>query len=106
VLRSDARDALIRAADLRSATMTRLLLACLLPPIVALAACSDEPENIQAKADNLARTLENKAVALEAEASNDVEAAAAPLDNEADALLNQAANAAQDAGNAAENVTR
>ena len=77
--------------------------------LVALVACSDEPENIQAKADNLARTLENKAAALEAEASNDVNAAAAPLDNEAEALLGQAdnaGNAAQDGSNPVDNAAR
>ncbi len=62
------------------------LLLCLL-----LAACSDEPENIQAKADNLSRALEEEANRIDAEAAGNAAAAAAPLENEAEALLNQAA---------------
>ena len=86
--------------------MTRPFLALLIPTLAALAGCSGEPENIQAKADNLARTLENKADALEAEAANDVGAATAPLDREAEALLNRAGNAAQNDANSAENAAR
>jgi hypothetical protein len=58
--------------------MSRFLLALTIPALAALAACNDEPENIQTKADNLSRTLESKANALEAEASNDVAAAVFP----------------------------
>jgi outer membrane murein-binding lipoprotein Lpp len=68
--------------------MSRLLAFALLAAC-ALAGCSDEPENIQAKADNLSRSLENKADVLENEASNAVDAAIAPLENEAEALLNE-----------------
>jgi predicted lipoprotein len=65
-------------------------------PLLLLAACSDEPENIQAKADNVSRQLEDSANRIEAEAAANAAAAAAPLDNEAEALLNQAAaNAAE-----------
>jgi hypothetical protein len=69
-----------------------VLLLALLP---LLAACESEPENIQAKAANLSRQLEQRADEISAEAENDVAAGIAPLDNEADALLNQlAVNAA------------
>ncbi|HEY0114047.1 MAG TPA: hypothetical protein VGB59_12990 [Allosphingosinicella sp.] len=83
--------------------------AALLAPFLFLAAaCEGEPENIQAKAENLSRQLEKRASEIEAEAENEVAAQIAPLDNEADALLNQlAANLAApepeaEAGNAAE----
>jgi len=65
--------------------MRRLVLA----PLLLLAACESEPENIQAKADSRSRALEERYRQIEAEAENDVAAQVAPLDNEADALLNQ-----------------
>jgi uncharacterized protein YcfL len=81
--------------------MRRLLL--LLAPLLLLAACRSEPENIQSRAENQSRALEERYRQLEAEAGNDVAARVAPLDNEADALLNQlAGNAAE--GNAAANA--
>ena len=61
----------------------------LLAPLLLLAACESEPENIQTKAENQSRALEQRYRQLEAEAENDVAAEIAPLDNEADALLNQ-----------------
>ena len=67
-----------------------------------LAACSEEPENIQTKADNLSRALEAEANRIDAEAAANVAAETAPLDNEAEALLNQAAANAADADTAAE----
>jgi hypothetical protein len=67
----------------------RLFLSAL--PLLLLAACSDEPENIQAKADNISRALEEEANRIDTEAADNAAAAAAPLDNEAEALLNQAA---------------
>ena len=63
----------------------------LLAPLLFLAACESEPENIQAKADTVSRQLEERADQIRAEAENGVEAQAAPLENEADALLNQIA---------------
>ena len=75
----------------------------LLAPILLLAACDSEPENIQAKADSQSRALEQRYKQIEAEAENDVAAQVAPLDNEADALLNQLdANAAEPANVAAD----
>jgi membrane carboxypeptidase/penicillin-binding protein PbpC len=65
-----------------------------------LCACSDEPENIQTRAENLSRQLEQQAAEISAEAENDASAASAPLDNEADALLNQIGDNGAD-GNAA-----
>ena len=66
-------------------------------PLLLLAACSEEPENIQTKADNMSRALEEGANRIEAEAAANVASATAPLDNEAEALLNQAsANAVAD----------
>jgi phage host-nuclease inhibitor protein Gam len=70
----------------------------LLAPALLLAACEGEPENIQAKAENMSRQLETRANEIRAEAENEVAADIAPLDNEADALLNQiAGNAVADA---------
>jgi hypothetical protein len=65
----------------------------LLAPLLLLAACEGEPENIQTKAENTARALEEGYREIEAEAENRVDAAVAPLDNEADALLNRIAPA-------------
>jgi hypothetical protein len=83
--------------------MRALLLAL---PLLLLAACSDEPENIQAKADNISRALEEEANRIDAEAADNAAAAAAPLDNQAEALLNQAAATAAEPvdGNAAGNL--
>lgn len=61
----------------------------LFAPLLLLAACESEPENIQTKAENVSRQLEERASQIEAEAENDVAAQVAPLDNEAEALLNQ-----------------
>jgi hypothetical protein len=60
-----------------------------LPLLLLLAACEGEPENIQAKAENQSRALEERYRQIEAEAGNSVAAQVAPLDNEADALLNR-----------------
>ncbi|HLL30654.1 MAG TPA: hypothetical protein VK403_06640 [Allosphingosinicella sp.] len=65
--------------------------ALLLPPLILLAACEPEPENVQSKAENMSRQLEERANQIEAEAERDVDLQAAPLENEADALLNQIA---------------
>ena len=73
----------------------------LLTPLLLLAACEGEPENIQTKAENTARALEQDYREIEAEAENQVDAAVAPLDNEADALLNRI----EPAGNAVENAS-
>jgi outer membrane murein-binding lipoprotein Lpp len=81
--------------------MNRSLLALALLAACPLAGCSDEPENIQAKAENMSRMIENKADILENEAANTVDAAIAPLENEAEALLNQA----NDAGPVPDNGT-
>ena len=79
----------------------------LLGSALLLAACSEEPENIQMKAENMSRMLGNKAAELEAEASNGVDAAVAPLENEAAALLDEAAaNAADPAADGAGNTAR
>ncbi len=63
----------------------------LLAPVLLLAACEPEPENIQAKAETLSRQLEDRANQIRAEAENGVDAQAAPLEKEADALLNRIA---------------
>lgn len=68
----------------------------LLAPLLLVAACEPEPENIQAKAESLSRDLEERADQIRAEAENGVEAQAAPLENEADALLNRIAGNAAD----------
>jgi hypothetical protein len=80
------------------AAMRRFFLA----PLLLLAACEPEPDNVQAKADSQSRALEQRYRQIEAEAENDVAAQVAPLDNEADALLNQmnSAEPANDAANA------
>jgi hypothetical protein len=80
--------------------------ALLLAPLLLLAACEPEPENIQLKAENMSRQLEERASQIDAEAQNDVAVQAAPLENEAEALLDQiagnaaAVNAAAEPGNA------
>ena len=77
----------------------------LLIPLLLLAACEPEPENIQAKAETMSRELEQRANQIRAEAENGVDAQAAPLENEADALLNRiagdtSANTASEPANA------
>lgn len=73
----------------------------LLAPLLLLAACEPEPENIQAKSESVSRQLEERANQISAEAANDVGAQAAPLENEADALLNRMAGNAADPANLA-----
>ncbi|MEO7827242.1 MAG: hypothetical protein ABIR60_08895, partial [Allosphingosinicella sp.] len=63
--------------------------ALILAPLILLAACQPEPENVQARAETMSRQLEERADQIRAEAENGVEAEAATLDNEADALLNR-----------------
>lgn len=75
--------------------------ALLLAPLLLVAACEPEPENIQAKAETLSRDLEERANQIRAEAENGVEAQAAPLENEADALLNRIAGNITEANAAA-----
>ena len=74
----------------------------LLAPLLLVSACESEPENVQTKAENAARALEQRYQEIEAEAENRTDAAVAPLENEADALLNQIAPADNAAGNIAE----
>ena len=74
--------------------------ALILLPLLLLAACEGEPENIQAKSEDQQRAIERRYREIEAEAENSVAAQVAPLDNEADALLNQM-NAAEPANVAA-----
>lgn len=81
--------------------MRPLLALPVLVPLLLLAACEPEPENIQAKADSQSRALEERYRQIEAEAENDVAAQVAPLDNEAEALLNQIAGNAAGADNSA-----
>ena len=78
----------------------------LLAPLLLLAACSDEPENIQAKAENISRHLEQEANEIEAETANGIANAVVPLDGEAEMLLNQIANATGIGDNASENAAR
>jgi hypothetical protein len=75
-----------------------------LAPLLLLAACEPEPENIQLKAENLSRQLEERANQIDAEAQNDVAVQAAPLENEAEALLDQIAGNAAAANAATEPV--
>ena len=58
-------------------------------PLLLLAACEGEAENVQATSVERERLLEQRYKEIEAEAENDVAAQVAPLDNEADALLEQ-----------------
>jgi hypothetical protein len=76
----------------------------LLVPLL-LAACQAEPENIQAKSEDMARQLEERANQIQAEAENSVEAKAAPLENEADVLLNRISGNAADPGNSTGNAS-
>jgi hypothetical protein len=78
-----------------------LALCCAL--LLALPACQKpEEENVQLRAENASRALEQRYQEIEAEAENRTNAAVAPLDNEADALLGQMANGAD--ANAAVNA--
>jgi NADH:ubiquinone oxidoreductase subunit B-like Fe-S oxidoreductase len=70
--------------------------ALFLAPLILLAGCEPEPENIQAKAETLSRQLEERANQITAEAAKDADAQTAPLENEADALLNQLAGNGSD----------
>ncbi len=72
----------------------------------SLVACSDEPENIQAKAENISRHLEQEANEIEAETANGIANAVVPLDSEAEMLLNQIANATGIGDNASGNAAR
>lgn len=74
----------------------------LLAPLLFLAACEPEPENIQAKAETMSRQLEERADQIRAEAENGVEAQAAPLEREADALLDRIAGNSAEGNIAAE----
>ena len=71
--------------------------------LVALSACHKaEEENVQTRAENASRALEDRYNEIEAEAENRTDAAIAPIDNEANALLEQMDNGADKAsGNAA-----
>ena len=68
--------------------------ALFLAPLLLLAACQPEPENVQARSETLSKALEERADQIRAEAENGAEAEAAPLENEADALLERIANTA------------
>ncbi|TMJ14638.1 MAG: hypothetical protein E6G94_09160 [Alphaproteobacteria bacterium] len=81
----------------------------MLAAIAVLAACNAAPENIQDKAENTSRALENKAAVIGAEAENSVDAASETLENQAAALQQEidgnapATNASDDASNATTN---
>jgi hypothetical protein len=80
----------------------------ILVAIAVLAACNSAPENIQDKAENTSRMLENKAAVIGAEAENGVDAASETLENQAAALQqevegNAASNASDNASNASGN---
>ena len=67
----------------------------------ALSACREpEEENVQLRAENASRALEERYREIEAEAENRTNAAIEPLNNEAEALLQQVANEANIAVNA------
>jgi hypothetical protein len=78
----------------------RRMRALLIAPLLLLAACEPEPENVQAKAETMSRQLEERANQIRAEAENGVDAQAAPLEAEADALLNRIAGNASDSNSA------
>jgi hypothetical protein len=68
-----------------------VLLSCAL--LGSLSACQPQPEeNVQVRAENASRALEQRYRQIEAEAENRTNAAIDPLDNEADALLAQMGN--------------
>ena len=68
---------------------------------MALSACQEpEEENVQLRAENASRALEERYREIEAEAENRTNAAIEPLNNEAEALLQQVANEANIAVNA------
>ena len=68
---------------------------------MALSACQEpEEENVQLRAENASRALEERYREIEAEAENRTNAAIEPLNNEAETLLQQVANEANVAVNA------
>ena len=68
---------------------------------MALSACQEpEEENVQLRAENASRALEERYREIEAEAENRTNAAIEPLNNEAEALLQQIGNEANVAVNA------
>jgi len=58
-------------------------------PLLLLAACETEPENIQAKAEETMDRLENRAAEISAEAGNATGEAVQALDNQSAILANQ-----------------
>ena len=69
--------------------------------LMTLSACQKpEEENVQLRAENASRALEERYREIEAEAENRTNAAIEPLNNEAEALLQQVANEANIAVNA------
>lgn len=80
----------------------RSLILALALAFLTLAGChKTQEENVEVQAEKASRQLEERYNTLEAEASNDADAAAAPYDNQADALLNQIAGNVQAAPPAA-----
>jgi hypothetical protein len=72
------------------------LFAALLP-IAALAACHrTDDENVQSRAANESRQLQDRYNEIEAEAGNSTDAAIAPIDAETANFLNQSNGAASD----------
>ncbi len=72
--------------------------------LLLLAGCSDEPENIQAKAEETMDELENRAAEISAEASNNTDQAVQALDNQTAILVNQAELLANQTNEAAANA--
>ena len=73
-------------------------------PLPLLAACADEPENIQQKADETMGRLENRAAEISAEAANTTDEAVRALDSQTAILVNQAEALANETNEAAANA--
>jgi len=73
-------------------------------PLLLLAACESEPENIQAKADETMDKLENRAAEISAEAENVTDEAVQALDNQSAILINQVEALGNEANEATANA--
>ena len=77
---------------------------CIIALVLLIAGCTDEPENIQQKADETMDRLENRAAEISAEAGNSTNEAVQALDNQTAILANQAEALGNQSNEAAANA--
>ena len=78
--------------------------AIVLMAALLLAGCQDEPENIQAKTEEVMDKLENRAAEISAEAGNSTNEAVQALDNQSAILANQLESLGNETNEASANV--